>query len=207
MRNRSIVILGLAGAFAMSACSSSEEKPKPRANAAVNAAANSVNSNTVVISNGTEVAPPGSADANGVATTSADQITQPGNAMEMRLERMRTAGESGPAVDPAVQAQKYARPAPDNSTFASYLTDAGYEIRTFKNHPQLLKVEKKITSDGNQSLKVFLRGGKVIELPGQRINPLSTAPAAHILEMAGVQPKPQPQQAPAGPPPTKKPGE
>jgi hypothetical protein len=202
MRNRSIVILGLAGILTMSACSSSsEEKPKTQ----TTSAANSANSNTVAISNGAEVAPPRPADANGVATASSDQITQPGNSMQTRLEKMRTAGEAGPPIDAAALALKNARPAPDNSTFTSYLTDAGYEIRTFKNHPQLLKVEKKISSDGKQSLKVFLRGGRVIELPGQKINPLSTAPAAHILNMAGVQP--QPQQAPAGPPATKKSGQ
>jgi len=117
---------------------------------------------------------------------------------------MRDAGEaSGSKLDAATLAKMNSRPAPDNSTFTSYLTDAGYEIRTFKNHPQLLNVEKKTESNGKQTVKVFLRNGQVVELPGERITPLSTATAAYILEAVGIAPK-QPKTAPSGPAPTKK---
>ncbi|MEP7149755.1 MAG: hypothetical protein ABI857_12825, partial [Acidobacteriota bacterium] len=98
-----------------------------------------------------------------------------------------------------------ARPAPDNSTFTSYLTDVGHEIRTFKNHPQLLKVEKRTESSGTQTLKIFLRNGNVVNLPGEKIPALSTASAATIAVVAGIPPPPVRQPAP-GTSETKKPG-
>jgi hypothetical protein len=176
---------------------------------AANPAANAAESNSVLVANGTEVGPPQRTDANGQpAGNSAEALVRPGDGIESKLESMKKSGSSVGGEDAAVIALKHARPAPDNSTFASYLTDAGYEVRTFKSHPQLIRVEKKTAADGKQSLKIFLRGGKVVELPGQRIAILSSAPADHILEAAGIQPQPQqPQKAPAGPIPTKKPGE
>jgi hypothetical protein len=108
--------------------------------------------------------------------------------MQNRLDKLnkKGTGPSGPPVDVAALAMKIARPAPDNSTFTSYLSDAGYEIRTFQSHPQLNKVEKRTTDDGKVTIKVFLRSGKVIELPGSAIPVLSTAPAFQIMDAAGV---------------------
>lgn len=201
MRSRLILILGLAATIGTVSCSSaSDEKLKTQQNVAADG-----NANTVAVSNGAELDAPRRADANAASTASSEPLDSPANAMGGRLDRLKKSGEAGPQLDASVVALKNARPAPDNSTFAAYLTDAGYEIRTFKNHPQLLKVEKKITSDGKQTLKVFLRGGKVVELPGQKINPLATAPASFILQMAEVQD--QPQSPPAGPPGVKKSGD
>jgi hypothetical protein len=203
MRSRFFLILGLAATIVTVSCSSaSDEKLKTQQNATANG-----NANTVAISDGAELNASGRADANAASAVSADPLDSPANAMTGRLDRLKKGGETGPELDASVVALKNTKPAPDNSTFTSYLTDAGYEIRTFKNHPRLLKVEKKITSDGKQTLKIFLRGGKVVELPGQTINPLATAPAAFILQMAGVQDQSQPQSAPAGPPAVKKSGE
>jgi hypothetical protein len=205
MRRNLIAILGIAGGLMVGGCTSaSDDKPKA-ANSVVNTAA----SNSVAISNGTEIVPPQPADANGQpSSNSTNGLERPGDSLKAKLEAMRKSGKSEGGEDAAVIAQKHAQPAPDNSTFASFLTDAGYEIRTFKSHPQLLKVEKKTSADGTQALKIFLRGGKVVELPGQRITSLSNASAAYILEVAGIQPVPQPQpKAPTGPVPTKKSGE
>jgi hypothetical protein len=201
MRSRFFLIPGLAATIVTLSCSSaSDEKLKTQQNAAANG-----NANTVAISNGADLGAPRRADANAASAVSTDPLDSPANALGGRLDRLKKGGEAGPQLDASVIALKNARPAPDNSTFASYLTDAGYEIRTFKNHPQLLKVEKKITSDGKQTLKVFLRGGKIIELPGQKINPLASAPASFILQAAEVQS--QPVTAPVGPREVKKPGE
>ncbi|MEO8648392.1 MAG: hypothetical protein ABI539_04420, partial [Acidobacteriota bacterium] len=77
--------------------------------------------------------------------------------------------------------------APDNSVFTAVLTDVATEIRTFKDHPQLLKVEKQTGTDWSR-IKVFLKDGRVIELAGDKINSLGTASAASILAAAGVSP-------------------
>jgi hypothetical protein len=199
------LIIGLTWILAVAACSSSvDEKPSAQtalpgqANANLNVNANSeFNANAVAAADGTKIAPPQQiADAN--VSPPGDPLKVPSQGVQGKLENLRKSGDPGAPADAAALALKNARPAPDNSTFASYLSDAGYEIRSFKNHPHLVKVEKKTTGDGKQSIKVFLRSGKVIDLPGGAINPLSTVPAAFILDVAGVQIKPQgPPSAPA----------
>lgn len=193
MRSKFFAGLGVAATLTLAACSSNDVKPSASGNtaAAVNApvavtASNSGNSNTNVVALGNAVIPPPT-DANSMSGETADanpQLPQ----MQNRLDKLgkKGTGPTGPPVDVAALAMKLARPAPDNSTFTSYLSDAGYEIRTFLNHPQLKKVEKRTTDDGKVTIKVFLRSGKVVELPGTAIPVLSTAPASQIMNAAGI---------------------
>lgn len=103
-----------------------------------------------------------------------------------KMEAMRKAAESGPVTfDEAAMLKKATRPAPEDSEFAVILTNAAVEMRTFKNHPQLLKVEKR-SSGGESVIRVFLKDGKTIDLPGEKIPALGTETAARILEIAGV---------------------
>src|SRR5688500_11165974 len=177
MRNRTVVVCGLAAIFIFSGCSStSDEASKPKTT-------NSTTANTAAVNAGNEIASSQPADAN-LATT--NQAVAAADRMDSRLQEMRRAGAASSGADPAASAMKNAQPAPDNSTFTSYLTDAGYEIRTFNDHPQLLKAEKKVTSDGKQSLKIYLRDGKIVEAPANKVPVLATAPAALLLEAAGV---------------------
>jgi len=129
--------------------------------------------------------PTETADANGAQVAAADPL-EPPNRRQGRLDKLRQSGGSSVKIDPQEFAMKNARPAPENSTFTSYLSDAGYEIRTFQSHPQLLKVEKRIDNAGKQTLKIFLRNGQVVERPGKDIPVLSTATAAAILATAGI---------------------
>lgn len=195
MRNKFFAILGVAATLTLAACSSSsssnEMKPTASGNApaGVNApvTATSGNSNTNVMVDGATI-PPQAVDANLLTNETAADGGVQSPQMQNRLDKIRKSGGgvSGPPVDVAALAMKMARPAPDNSTFTSYLSDAGYEIRTFQNHPQLKKVEKRTADDGKVTIKVFLRNGKVIELPGTAIPILSTAPAFQIMDAAGV---------------------
>lgn len=93
------------------------------------------------------------------------------------------------------QAEKVAapegRPAPDDSVFTTQLTDVGLETRTFKSHPLLKKVER-ITSPKGKTIKVYLRSGKIVELPGDKLANLSSVPASEILREVGIVPKEQP---------------
>ncbi len=178
MRNRTVVVLGLAGIFILSGCSSTSDEPSQ------SKTTNSTTANTAAVNTGDGIASAQPADAN--STASAGPIGPAANRMESRLMEMRKAGQASSDIDPAASALRNARPAPDNSTFASYLTDAGYEIRTFNNHPQLLKAEKKTASDGKQSLKIFLRDGKIVQASANKVPTLSTAPAALLLEAAGI---------------------
>jgi hypothetical protein len=88
-------------------------------------------------------------------------------------------------IDIEAELKKSTRPAPENSEFAVVLADSVFERRTFKNHPKLLKVEK-VTEGTKKSIKVFLTDGKVIDLPGEKIDFISTASSATILQAAGV---------------------
>ena len=196
MRMRFLAILGLFGVLLFSACSSAtQDKTNDKTAASTNG-----NGNTTVMINGIASAGPASVGANIVNAQPAGNIQVPVESVQRKLEQIRKSGGTS-NVDPAVLAEKNARPAPENSTFTSYLADAGYEVRTFKNHPKLRKVEKRIAADGTQTLKIFMRDGRVVELPGLAINPLSIAPSAHILQaVAGS----EAQKAVANPAPGKK---
>ena len=105
-------------------------------------------------------------------------------AKKAKVEAMQSS--DGTVPDPGLPSAVPTRPAPDNSEFSAVLTDVGRETRTFKDHPQLLKVEKLIEVK-KQTIKIYLRNGKVIQLPGEKVPILATAPAADILRAAGIQ--------------------
>lgn len=198
MRMKTVIGLCVAITLFLSACSSTDSaKLATTSN-------NSANANSATVDTGTQFGAPQLADANASHSAATDTPIS-ANRIDQRLEEMRKAGAPGPSAEEV--ARKNARPAPDNSTFTSYLTDSGYEIRTFKAHPQLLKVEKKVTPDGKHSIKVFLRDGRIVDLPGQSIAVLSSAPAASILEAVGIRPAPAVPAQRNGPQQTKKSGE
>jgi len=77
--------------------------------------------------------------------------------------------------------------APDNSEMFAELGEVPIETRVFKNHPQLIKVVKSGIPP-NQTIKVYLKGGKTVDLPGDKITNLGVEPAANILQAVGIQP-------------------
>jgi len=86
-------------------------------------------------------------------------------------------------------------PAPDNSEVSTSMNKQGepVETRTFKNHPILLKVEKIFIDIKNPTTRVYLKNGKVVELPPGEISDASTAPADEILRAVKISPKVAPQ--------------
>lgn len=87
--------------------------------------------------------------------------------------------------------KKLSMPAADNSEIFTELNDIPVETRVFKDHPNLIKVVK-TGIPPKQTIKVYLKGGKVMDLPGEKIPNLSTEPAMSILSMIGFQPAAQP---------------
>jgi len=75
--------------------------------------------------------------------------------------------------------------APDNSEVSSRMNDKGepLETRIFKKHPVLAKIER--TDLNNQNVKVYLKNGKVVNLPEGRVENFLTAPAENILKAVG----------------------
>jgi hypothetical protein len=98
-----------------------------------------------------------------------------------RLEEMRQAANRSGKQIPSLNT----RPAPEDSTMTATLTDFARETRTWKKHPVLAKVEK--VHDGvDGSIKVHLRSGKVIDLPGKSIAQLDQITAAAVLQLVGL---------------------
>ena len=207
MRSRFILGLGLAGTMLILACSSpSEDQAKANTSQTANSPTNATvieNPNTNGVAVNGAIVTPQNVDANTAVTAGSDAVTPkvPDRLANKMDQIKRGAGE----MDPAAVASQNARPAPDNSTFTSYLSDAGYEIRTFKDHPSLLRVEKRTAEAGKQTVRVFLRNGKVVEVPAQSLGALATVPAAVIASAAGVSPA-QDKQPPPGSTGAKSPG-
>ena len=201
MRSRLILGLGLAGTILIGACSSSsssDDRAKANSTRSTNStngspAVENANANGFGVTNGAVVQPQ-IADANASASAGADAMAP--NTPDRLANKMDQIKRGTGQTDPATIASLNSSPAPDNSTFTSYLSDAGYEIRAFKNHPTLLKVEKRTGSDGKQTVKVFLRNGKIVQVRAESLGSLATVPAGTIASAAGVAPAPDKQPAP-----------
>jgi hypothetical protein len=116
----------------------------------------------------------------------------PVDARLQKMEEMRKMANRGGKTVPSLNS----RPAPEDSTMTATLTDVAREIREWKKHPILAKVER-IHDGGEGKVKVYLRSGKVIDLPGKSIARLDQVPAASVLELAGVtQPGPNQSRVP-----------
>ncbi len=99
-----------------------------------------------------------------------------------RLNKLRAAANQPGSHPPAKPAPIEA---PENSYFIAELTDVAKETRVFRDHPQLRKVER-IHDGKNQTIRVYLKNGKVVTLPGDKIESISKASSAVILNAAGV---------------------
>ena len=76
--------------------------------------------------------------------------------------------------------------APDNSEISSTLSENFVQTRTFKDHPQIEKVEMTtLPKENNRKIiKVYLKGGKVKEIPEDKIGDPMAASADNILKAA-----------------------
>lgn len=81
----------------------------------------------------------------------------------------------------------YGRPAPDNSTFKATMDAKGMfmEIRTFNNDPYIIKVERLFTTP-DKTLKIYLKSGKVVQVPEEKLPNFAAATPGDILVAAGV---------------------
>lgn len=125
----------------------------------------------------------------GATTNSAENntnIVTPANRLQTKMEQQQSAANN--------QSQKAApvntRPAPEDSEITTTLTDVAREVRVWKKHPTLAKIEKTYSGQ-NISIKVYLRDGRVIDLPGSAIAQLDQIPSATVLTLVGVGPTAQ----------------
>ena len=83
------------------------------------------------------------------------------------------------------------RPAPDDSVIVTTMNRQGnpVETRTFNRHPLLAKVEK-ITIGKDPQYKVYLRSGKVLNAPVDKMENFRALAPENILDAVGQLPKP-----------------
>jgi hypothetical protein len=83
------------------------------------------------------------------------------------------------------------RTAPDDSIISSGSRGKDFvETRTFRNHPVLAKVEK-IMDGKTEKYKVYLKNGKVIDAPADKMSNYAALAPVNILDIIGLSPKPQ----------------
>ncbi len=80
-----------------------------------------------------------------------------------------------------------ARPGPDNSTFTSAMDKSGnfMEVREFKNHPMIVKVERRMLKDGSKYI-VYLKNGKAAEAPADKMENFRSMAPGNILAAIGI---------------------
>ncbi len=109
--------------------------------------------------------------------------TAPGTTIAERANRQpRIDSGTGAAPGPL-----QFKPAGENSEIAVTMESDGTvrEVRIFKSHPQLAKVESSFRDPGERTLKFTMRNGKVATVKTSRIKDLQTATAAELLALAG----------------------
>lgn len=84
--------------------------------------------------------------------------------------------------------------AADNSEVATTMNPEGLitEIRVFKSHPQIAKIEAVWMGTKVRALKIQLRNGQIREVKTERFEKLRTAPTHVLMELAGLKPPPPP---------------
>lgn len=156
----------------VSGCSSSPAVPNIAANTMRQASKNSVNTNAEIAANSVQDnISANRTPANVKGTGSLNPNEAPGG-IDMKNVKSVTPKNS----------------ASDNSEVSAAMNKEGVpvETRVFKNHSILLKTEKIFTDVKNPTARVFLRNGKIVEVPtGKDIN-VSTARAADILKSVGI---------------------
>ncbi len=118
--------------------------------------------------------------ANAPTLKSADSI------MDVMQKRGQSKRVNVTPIDP--NARRVLTAAPDNSEISTEMNKQGQpiETRTFKDHPSLVKVVRTYVTLENPQVKVYLKNGKVLDLPKGKIDNIFNVPADEILTAVGV---------------------
>ena len=173
LRHLVFVMAVLNVAMFLAGCTSAE--------VATNSSANSAKSNRNGTSQNTTAANVSTVE-NSTANTGNNNLTVANNRVQEKIDRMRASASNSVSNTPAAM---NSRPAPEDSVMTTQLTDVARETRTFNKHPLLKKVEKTYDSKG-ASIRVYLRDGRIFDLPGNSITQLPTMPSAAILQLVGI---------------------
>jgi hypothetical protein len=165
-----IIIAGIS--ISIGGCSGTSGESNTNASTANVGTANQANNSTVSNTNPEMIPYPGTENTNGAPP------------MDNNAKVLTVDPKQLQPTNPAV-------PGADNSEVITALNEKGaVETRTFKGHPVLAKVER-TTAGRDLQLKVFLKNGKVVNLPPDKIKNFTGDSAQSILQAIGISaPKP-----------------
>ena len=178
------VFLGLAiFLFFFSNCSAPPAKNVAAANSNSNSN-NSADNSVSRVSNTNNTVPPPEITNTGNSAPAGKMIS-PGLLTDAKKKSKGKFAAAAP-LDP--NAERILAPAPDNSEISTAMNKQGQiiETRTFKDNAELAKVVRMNVDSDNQAVKVYLKNGKILDLPKGRIENIFAAPAAQILQAVGV---------------------
>jgi len=154
---------------------------------------------THVNPNNSEVTVVKQTNANVVKQTTADtevQAAANSDTVQNMAVSKRNAGnwgakKSGASEVEPIEATPMVYPAPDNSEISSTMkNNVPTEVRTFKSNPVLAKMERIFVDVKNPQIKVYLKNGKVLNVPPGKISNSTIVSADEILAAVGMAPKP-----------------
>ena len=121
--------------------------------------------------------------ANSPAIKSSDSL------MDAMQKRGRGKRANAVPIDP--HARQILTVAPDNSEISTEMNKQGQpiETRTFRDNSSLDKVVRTYVTTENPQVKVFLKNGKVLDLPKSKIDNIFNASADEILNAVGAAPQ------------------
>ncbi len=135
---------------------------------------------------------PSAPSADGDSANSANLRTA--DSMMSAMEK-RGRGKRANTVPVDPHARQLLTAAPDNSEIYTEMNQQGQsvEMRIFKNNPSLDKVVRTHLTAENQQVKIYLKNGKVIDLPKDKFDNVFDVSADEILSSVGAAPqKPAP---------------
>lgn len=138
------------------------------------------------------------ANSNGASMTNASTMQPYGGIKNVNLNAFNATSDNLKVVNvaPKKELPYGQRNAPDDSVISSGSRGKEFfEVRTFKGHPTLAKVEK-IMDGVTTKYKVYLKNGKVIDAPTDQMSNYAAMAPESILSVVGAQP-PAPNSSPS----------
>lgn len=140
------------------------------------------------------------ADSSAQARAASNEPSDQKARKAMKMEKLRSGNSSQTGV---LETGVMSRPAPENSEYSVSLGAVGLERRVFRDNANISKIEK-IVRGKEATVKIYLRSGRIAEIPGENIENIGSIGTAEILRLAGVRPAATAVKPTADPQPAKK---
>ena len=93
-------------------------------------------------------------------------------------------------ITPQGNAKPLTFPAPDNSEYSSSMNSTGQavETRTFHSDPVIAKVERIWKDVNDKTVTIYLKNGKTVKVPADKVPEIKSLPVQSFYDLAGVKP-------------------